>query len=262
VNAIIVLIPLYYLLLSSFTDTTRIFASGLTLVPQWENMGLFNYVTAFTSRNGIFLNWYWNSIVITTMFTVGALFFTSMVGYAFGAYQFKGKNFLFVMVLVVMMIPFEILMLPLYALVINWGIVNTRAGVILPFMIAGNAIFFFRQFSTGLPLELMDAGRIDGATEFGIYFKIMMPLMKPAFGAMTILMALASWNMFLWPLIVMVQSINFPLTVGLASLLSPHVDNYAVLLPGAVMAVLPVITVFLINQRSFVSGLASGSIKG
>ena len=260
--AVIVIIPLYYLLLSSFTDTTRIFAAGLTLVPQWEQMGLFNYVTAFTSRNGIYLNWYFNSIVITAMFTTGALFFTSMVGYAFGAYQFRGKNALFVLVLIVMMIPFEILMLPLYSLIVRWGLINTRLGVILPFMIAGNAIFFFRQFSSGLPLELMDAGRIDGATEFGIYFKIMMPLMKPAYGAMTILLAMMSWNMFLWPLIVLRTNVNFTLTVGLASLLSPHVDNYAVLLPGAVMAVIPVVVVFLLNQKSFVSGLAAGSIKG
>lgn len=259
---IIVMIPLYYLLLSSFTNTTRIFAAGLTLVPRWENMGFFNYVTTFTARNGIYWNWYLNSLIIAAMFTAGALFFTSMVGYSFGAYQFRGKNFLFVLVLIVMMIPFEILMLPLYNLTLRWGILNTRAGVILPFMIAGNAIFFFRQFCSGLPLELMDAGRIDGATEFGIYFKIMMPLMKPAFGAMTILLAMMSWNMFLWPLIVLRSSANYTLTVGLASLLSPHFDNYAILIPGAVMAVVPIVILFLFNQRSFVSGLASGSIKG
>ncbi|MCL2249819.1 MAG: carbohydrate ABC transporter permease [Oscillospiraceae bacterium] len=259
---VIVMIPLYYLLLSSFTDTTRIFAAGLTLVPQLDSLGFFNYVTAFTARDGIYWSWYFNSIVITTMYTVGALFLTSMVGYAFGVYQFPGKNFLFIMVLIVMMIPFEILMLPLFSLMLRWNLLNTRLGVVLPFMVAGNAIFFFRQFSAGMPKELMDAGRIDGATEFGIYFKIMMPLMKPAFGAMTILLAMASWNMFLWPLIVLRSTANFTLTVGLASLLSPHFDNYAILLPGAVMAVIPVIILFLINQRSFVSGLASGSIKG
>jgi arabinosaccharide transport system permease protein len=260
--ALLILIPLYFLVLSSFTDTTRIFAAGLTLVPQWESMGLHNYITAFTARNFIYWRWYFNSIAITGMYTVGALFLTSMVGYAFGAYQFRAKNTLFIMVLIVMMIPFEILMLPLFSMSIRWGLLDTRLGVILPFMVAGNAIFFFRQFTAGLPLELMDAGRIDGASEFGIYFKIMAPIMKPAFGAMTILLAMSSWNMFLWPLVVLRSTTNFTITVGLASLLSPHFDNYAILLPGAVMAVIPVIIVFLINQRSFVSGLAAGSLKG
>ena len=258
----LVIIPLYFLVLSSFTDTTRIFAAGLTLIPQWENMGFQNYLIAFTARDFIYWRWYFNSIAITAMYTAGALFFTSMVGYAFGAYQFRAKNTLFIMVLIVMMIPFEILMLPLFSMAIRWGFLDTRMGVILPFMIAGNAIFFFRQFTSGMPLELMDAGRIDGASEFGIYFKIMAPIMKPAFGAMTILLAMSSWNMFLWPLVVLRSTTNFTITVGLASLLSPHFDNYAILLPGAVMAVIPVIIVFLINQRSFVSGLASGSLKG
>ena len=258
----IVMIPLYFLVLSSFTDTTRIFSAGLTLVPQWESMGIDNYIIAFTARDFIYWRWYFNSIAITAMYTVGALFFTAMVGYAFGAYQFKGKVPLFIMVLIVMMIPFEILMLPLFNMAISWGFINTRMGVVLPFMIAGNAIFFFRQFTSGLPLELMDAGRIDGATEFGIYFKIMMPIMKPAFGAMTILLAMSSWNMFLWPLVILRSTTNFTITVGLSSLLSPHFDNYAILLPGAVMAVIPIIIVFLLNQKSFISGLASGSLKG
>lgn len=260
--AIIVIIPLYFLLISSFTETTRIFSAGLTLIPQWENIGIFNYVTALTSRDSIYLQWYFNSIAITSMYTVGALFFTSMVGYAFGVYQFRGKNLLFILVLVVMMIPFEILMLPLFRFSVQWNLINTKWGVILPFLISGNSVFFFRQFSAGLPKELMDAGRIDGATEYGIYFKIMAPIMKPAFGAMTILLAMSSWNMFLWPLIVMRTNSNYTLTVGLASLLSPHFDNYAVLLPGAVMAIVPVVIVFLLTQKTFVSGLTAGGVKG
>jgi len=260
--AVIVLIPLYYLLLASFTDTTRLFTDGLTLVPQLDRMGIFNYLRTATERDGVYWSWYANSIVIAAFFTAGALFFTSMVGYALGTYRFRGRTLIFVLVLIVMMIPIEILMLPLYNLTVKWGIINSKAGVILPFMLAGNSIFFFRQFSTGLPIELMDAGRIDGATEYGIYFKIMMPLMKPAFGAMTILLAMMSWNMFVWPLIVLRNNQNFTIPIGLASLLSPYGNNYALLLPGAVLAVVPVIIVFLFNQRTFVSGLASGGVKG
>jgi len=132
----------------------------------------------------------------------------------------------------------------------------------LPFMVSASAVFFFRQFATGLPLELLDAGRIDGATEFGIFYRIMVPLMKPAFGAMTILMAMTSWNQFVWPLIVLRENRNFTLPIGLASLISPYGNNYQMLLAGAVMAVIPVILIFIFNQKSFVSGLASGGVKG
>lgn len=260
--ALIVLIPLYYLVLASFTDTSRLFTDGLTLIPRFDRMGIFNYAKTAVERDGVYWSWYANSITIAAMFTAGALFFTSMVGYALGTYRFRGRTAIFILVLVVMMIPIEILMLPLYSLTVKWGIINTKAGVILPFMLAGNSIFFFRQFSTGLPVELMDAGRIDGATEYGIYFKIMAPLMKPAFGAMTILLAMMSWNMFVWPLIVLRDNQKFTLPIGLASLLSPYGNNYSLLLPGAVLAIVPIVVIFLFNQRSFVSGLTSGGVKG
>ena len=132
----------------------------------------------------------------------------------------------------------------------------------MPFMVSASAIFFFRQYTRGLPLELMDAGRIDGATEFGIFYRIMVPLMKPAFGAMTILMAMTSWNQFVWPLIVLRENKNFTLPIGLSSLITPYGNNYQILLAGACLAVVPVIIIFLFNQKSFVSGLASGGIKG
>ncbi|HHY81424.1 MAG TPA: carbohydrate ABC transporter permease [Clostridiales bacterium] len=262
IAAVIVLIPFYYLILASFTDTTRLFTDGLTLIPRWDRMGFFNYARTVTDREGAYWAWYSNSIQIAVLFTVGGLFFTSMVGYSLATYRFRGRTFIFILVLIVMMIPIEILMLPLYNLTVKWRIINTKAGVILPFMVAGNAIFFFRQFSTSLPVELMDAGRIDGATEYGIYFRIMVPLMKPAFGAMTILLAMMSWNMFVWPLIVLRENMNFTIPIGLASLLTPYGNNYALLIPGAVLAVVPVVIVFLFNQRLFISGLASGGIKG
>jgi arabinosaccharide transport system permease protein len=260
--SIIVILPLYYLLLASFTRTTHIFASGLQLKPDFERMGVMNYITMATNREGAYWNWYTNSIIIAFMYTIGALFLTSLVGYGLGVYHFKGKNLVFVLVLIVMMLPIEILMLPLYNLTIKWRIINTKAGVILPFLVSGNAVFFFRQFSSGLPLELMDAGRIDGATEYGIFFRIMAPLMRPAYGAMTILLAMGSWNMFVWPLIVLRSNRNFTLPVGLSSLLSVYGNNYEVLIPGSVLAIIPIVIIFLFNQRLFVSGLSAGGVKG
>ena len=260
--SIIVLVPLYYLVLASFTNVTHIFAQGLKLLPNTGHLGVMNYITMATDRNGIYWYWYFNSLLITLIYTVGSLFLTSLAGYGLGVYHFKGKNLLFILVLIVMMLPIEILMLPLYNLMISMKIINTKAGVILPFLVSSNAIFFFRQFCSSLPLELMDAGRIDGATEYGIYFRIMSPLMKPAYGAMTILLAMASWNMFVWPLIVLRSTTNLTLPIGLATLINVYGNNYAVLLPGAILTIIPVIIVFLFNQRLFVSGLASGGVKG
>jgi arabinosaccharide transport system permease protein len=132
----------------------------------------------------------------------------------------------------------------------------------LPFIVSPFAIFFFRQFVIGIPLDFVDAGRIDGLSEFGIFFRVMAPLMKPAFGAMAILGALQSWNNFLWPLIVMRTKKMFTLPVGLAGLLTPYGTNYDLLISGSLMATVPIIIVFFLFQRYFIAGLTTGGIKG
>jgi arabinosaccharide transport system permease protein len=167
-----------------------------------------------------------------------------------------------VIVLVVMMIPVEILILPLYKLSISLKMIDTYRGVILPFVVSPFAVFFFRQYAAGLPKDFLDAGRIDGCSEYGIYIRIMVPLMLPAFGAMTILQAMSSWNSFVWPLIVLRTNEMLTLPIGLQSLITPYGNNYDLLLSGAVMSVLPILIVFLFNQKAFISGLTIGGVKG
>jgi len=123
-------------------------------------------------------------------------------------------------------------------------------------------VFFFRQYASGIPRDYVDAGRIDGCTEYGIYTRIMAPLMRPAFGAMAILLAMRNWNDFLWPLIVLRTEDMFTIPVGLAGLMSPYYNAYDRLISGAVLAIIPLIIVFLFNQKAFVSGLTAGGIKG
>jgi arabinosaccharide transport system permease protein len=129
-------------------------------------------------------------------------------------------------------------------------------------MVPPFAVFFFRQYAIGLPKELLDAARIDGCTEFGAYFRVMMPLMAPAFGAMAILQALFSWNNLLWPLIIVRTTEMFTLPIGLASLLTPYGNNYVLLMSGAVLAVLPILILFLLFQKAFIAGLTVGAVKG
>ena len=225
-------------------------------------MNFDGYKLLVSYRDGLYVHWYLNSIVITLVQTLASLLFSSMVGYALAVYNFKGRNLVFTIVLAVMMIPIEILILPLFRLTVLMKIIDTKAGVILPFAVSPFAVFFFRQYSLGIPKDLIDSGRIDGCNEFGIFFRIISPVLLPAFGAIAILQAMGSWNSFLWPLIVLRSNENLTLPIGLQSLLTPYGNNYDVLLAGSVMSIIPIIIVFLLNQKAFISGLTVGSVKG
>ncbi len=259
---IIIIFPIYYLFIGSLQQSDTLFGSAMKVVYDPKIMDLSNYAKIFSYKSGIYIQWYKNSALITILFTVLSLFFSSMVGYGLGAYEFKFKNIIFVMVMIVMMIPLEILMLPLFKLVVDMGIINSYKGVVLPFMVAPVAIFFFRQYVSGISKEFMEAARIDGCTEYGIFYRIISPVMKPAYGAMTILLAMQQWNSFMWPLIVLRSNENFTLTIGIASLISPYSANYEVMFTGSVLAILPILILFLFNQRFFISGLTTGGVKG
>ncbi len=256
------LMPFFFLLISSFKPGQEMIRNGLQFKFDLRNYSLVNYSLLYTEREGLYLRWYLNSFIILVIQVVGGLFFSSLVGYALGKYRFKGRNLLFILVLIVMMIPIEILILPLYKQMDAFNLIDSYAGVVLPFMVPATGVFFFRQYTMGLPTELMESGRLDGCTEYGIYFRIMIPLMLPAFGAMTILLAMGSWNSMVWPMIVLRSSQMQTLPIGLQSLLTPYGNNYDLLLSGAVMSVLPILVIFMLNQKSFISGMTAGSIKG
>lgn len=260
--SILVLMPFFFLLLSSLKPGQEMIRNGLQFKFDFWNYGLSNYRLLYTERDGVYLRWYLNSLAILALQVAGGLFFSSLVGYALGKYGFRGRNLLFVLVLVVMMVPVDILMLPLYKQMDAFGLINNYLGVALPLMVPSTGVFFFRQYTLGLPSELMESGRIDGCSEYGIYFKIMVPLMLPAFGAMTILIAMGSWNAMVWPMIVLRTTEMQTLPIGLQSLLTPYGNNYDLLLSGAVMSVLPIMLIFLLNQRSFIAGMTAGSVKG
>ncbi|WP_139992977.1 MULTISPECIES: carbohydrate ABC transporter permease [Paenibacillus] len=264
VLAVISLFPLFALFLASVKPASELFRYGLNVRLDFDVMTWANYKAIFSGKGGSqnFFFWYRNSLVITAVFTLLCLFLSSMVGYGLAMYRFKGRTLVFTLVLAVMMIPVEIIILPLYKLSIDLFIIDSIWGVILPFVVAPLPIFFFRQFAMGLPKDFMDAGRIDGCTEMGIFLRIMVPLMLPAYGAMTILQALFSWNNFLWPVIVLRSTEKFTLPIGLAGLLSPTSNNYEVLLAGSILTILPILLLFLFFQRFFIEGLTVGGVKG
>lgn len=257
----VALFPFVALLLASFKSASELMRFGLNLRLDFDVLSLKNYLYLFTEQGKIYWTWYKNSLLITLLFTAVSLFFSSLVGYALAVYNFKGKNTVLFLVLFLMMIPLEILMLPLFEEMIAFRLVDTYWGVIVPFAVSPFTVFFFRQYAVSLPRELLDAARIDGCSEFGIYLRIMSPLMIPAFGAMGILQALHSWNNFLWPLVVLRTDEMFTLPIGLAGLLTPYGNNYDVLISGAVLTVVPIIILFFLFQRYFISGLTIGAVK-
>lgn len=260
--AVVALMPFFFLLISSFKPGSEMIRNGLQFKFDFQNYSLVNYALIKTERDGIYLRWYLNSIIIMILQVASGLFLASLVGYGLAKYKFKGRDLMFILVLMVMMVPVEILILPLYKEMNSLNLIDTYWGVILPFLVPATGVFFFRQFASGLPSEIMESGRIDGCSEFGIFFKLMMPLMLPAYGAMTILLSMGSWNAMVWPMIVLRTTEMQTLPIGLQSLLTPYGNNYDLLLSGAVMSVLPIMIIFALNQKTFIAGMAAGSVKG
>ncbi|MVX63344.1 ABC transporter permease subunit [Clostridium chromiireducens] len=261
VIAVILLIPFYTLFISTFKDGAVVVAKGMDASIDISKMSLKNYVILFTAKNNFFI-WFFNSLFLTIGQVALQLFISAFVAYGFAMYDFKGKNFLFVCVLFVMMVPFEILMLPLYSQVSNMHLTNSYAGIILPSIANASTIFFFRQYLSGIPKDLVEAGRIDGASEYGIFFRLILPIMKPSFAAMAILNAMGSWNNLLWPMLVLKDAKKFTLPIGLNTLMTPYGNNFNVLFVGSFLSILPIFILFMCFQKYFVDGMTAGAVKG
>lgn len=260
----IIVFPLIAGLIASFRPGTELIRRGLSVDLDFSTMTLANYKYLFGGNvdSQKYFMWFKNSLILTFVSVVLTLIVCYIVAYGLTMYNYKLKNFLFFLVIATMMVPFEILILPLYKEMISLKLIDTMAGVVLPGICGASTIFFFRQYMTGLPKELLDAGRIDGATEYGICFKIMMPITKPAFAAMSILCAMGAWNNVLWPMLVYRSAEKFTLPIGLNTLLTPYGNNYDVLIAGSMFGIIPVFVVFLCFQRYFIDGMTAGAVKG
>ena len=257
----IIIIPFYILVISSFKPGNDLIRYGINLKLELDKMSLDNFIFLFTGDHQYF-TWFFNSLFLTAVSVIITLFVCAAVGYGFSMYDFKLKNFLFICVLFVMMVPFEILMVPMYSQVIDMGLIDTYAGIVLPGITSASTIFFFRQYLMGIPRDLINAGRIDGASEYGIFFRIILPVMKPAFAAMAILNTMGAWNNLLWPLLVLKTDTKFTLPIGLNTLLTPYGNNYDLLIVGSFFSVIPVLIIFLCFQKYFIDGMTAGAVKG
>ncbi len=202
-----------------------------------------------------------NSIFIATASTLLTLFFCSLGGYAFAKYQFRGQKLLFGILLASMMVPFQVLLVPLFGLMYDIGWLNSYKAIIIPFSVGAFGVFLMRQFIVTIPSELLDAARIDGCSEFGIYYRVVLPIIKPALGALTIYSFLGSWNGYLWPLIILRDEAKYTLPIGLANLVGIYRQDYGMLMAGTLLSLMPIVILFLAMQREFVHGITLGSVK-
>ena len=202
-----------------------------------------------------------NSVFIATASTLLTLFFCSLGGYAFAKYDFRGQKILFGILLASMMVPFQVLLVPLFGLMYDIGWLNSYKAIIIPFSVGAFGVFLMRQFIVSIPSELLDAARIDGCSEFGIYYRVVLPIIKPALGALTIYSFLGSWNGYLWPLIILRDEAKYTLPIGLANLVGIYRQDYGMLMAGTLLSLMPIVILFLAMQREFVQGITLGSVK-
>ncbi|MBN9105422.1 MAG: carbohydrate ABC transporter permease [Propionibacteriaceae bacterium] len=258
VALVLVITPFVWMVLGSFKTEGEI----QRVPPTWwpETATLDNYTQLFARLN--FATYFTNSVVVAVAVTAGNLLFCSMLGYALAMLEFPGKRALLLVVLGTLMIPGVVTFVPLFVIVANAGLIDSLPGLILPFLVTPFGVFLMRQFISGLPPDLLDAGRVDGAGELGIFGRIILPLCGPALATLGILTFLSSWNNFLWPLVVAQTESHYTLPVALA-LYSTGQNNtqYGLLLAGACVVVLPLLVVFLLFQRHFVEGIATTGIK-
>ncbi len=260
----VIIFPVFAGLLASFRPGTELIRKGLSINLDVSTMTLTNYKYLFSGNTDSvkYFTWFKNSMVLTLLTVILTLLVCYFVAYGLSMYEFRLKKILFFLVIATMMVPFEILLLPLYQEMITLKLINSNAGVILPGLCAAATIFFFRQYLTTVPKELLDSGRIDGATEYGICMRIMLPITKPAFAAMAILCAMGSWNSMLWPMLVFRGADKFTLPIGLNTLLTPYGNNYDLLIAGSMFGVVPIFIVFLLFQKYFIDGMTAGAVKG
>jgi ABC-type glycerol-3-phosphate transport system permease component len=250
--------PFLYMISSSFKPQYEIFTFPVQLLPQeWF---FDNYTKLFGET--LFLRWFLNTALVALGRTCLSLFLCMLAGFAFAKYEFPFKRLLFILIIASFTLPFEVVLVPLYTMMVKLGWLNSYWVLIVPFAASAFGIFLARQYALALPTELMEAARIDGSSELGIFFRIALPNLQPALAVMGIIFFQGAWNDFLWPLIVLNDSTMYVVNLALPTLRGPYGDQYGLVLAGAVLSVLPIIVIFFTMQRYFIEGIMAGALKG
>jgi multiple sugar transport system permease protein len=258
IGCVIAILPMIWMISASLMQTGAANQYPPRLLP--ESITFEHYRALFTRLNlGRYLL---NSIFVATVVTTVSLLINSMAGYAFAKLRFRGRDRTFRFLTLGLVIPVQVSMLPLFLLLREMGLINTYWGVIIPGLASIFGIFLIRQYALAIPDDLIDAARIDGASEFRIYWSVILPVIRPILATLAIWTFLGTWNDFMWPLIVLSDDSMFTLPVALANLAGERVQDTELMMAGSVLTTLPVMLVFIFLQRYYVEGITTGSVKG
>ena len=256
-GAALTVAPLLWMLSASLMPTGAANTAPPPLLP--SRVTFEHYVELFSHLN--LARAFGNSLLVSVLGTVCTLVTSSMAGYAFAKLEFPGREGLFRLLLAAMLVPAQVGMLPLFLMLKSLGLVNTFAGVLVPWLASVFGIFLVRQYAMSIPDDLLNSARLDGATEGRIWWSIVLPTMAPVMATLAVFVFMSSWNDFLWPLVVLSDERHYTLPVALASLVGEHVQDTELMMAGAVVTVLPVLLVFIVLQRWYIRGVMAGSVK-
>lgn len=257
VTSVITLVPFIWMIAASFMQDGDASVFPPIFIP--DPFTFVQYEVLFERLNVARI--FFNSLFLSVTVTFISLFFNSMAGYAFAKYRFKGKKQLFNILLSSMIIPSQVTMLPLFLMLKSMGLINTYMAIIIPGLANIFGIFLIRQYVMAIPDSLIEAARIDGASDFEIYRKIVIPLATPVLVTLAIFTFLGTWNDFLWPLIALTDNSMYTLPVALANLMGEHTKDPELMMAGSVVTIIPVIIVFLVLQKYYVRGIMMGGVK-
>jgi len=255
--SIIMVLPFVWMLLTSFMTDTEINRIPPTLWPHHLNMGGYKLVLASSD----FPYWFLNSLIVSGSAVIAQLVLCSLAGYAFARIQFRGSSVMLILLLATALIPIQLTVIPTFEIFHLLGLINTLGALILPQLTSALGIYLMYSFFQSFPRELEEAGRIDGCSRLQVFWKIVLPLARPALAALGIITFIYAWNDLFWPLIAITSSHTFTVQVGLTTFQGEHVTHWSQVMAGTVLTTVPVLLVFLIGQRRFVQAI-TGAVKG
>lgn len=252
----LIILPLLWMVLTSFKTEAEASLMIPTLWP--KEFTLAHYTTLFSDAE--FVNSIRTTVIVVVLSFLGILV-NAMAGFAFEKYEFKGSTVLFYFVLITMMVPAQVTIIPVYLMLNGIGLTDTYFGIVLPGLVSGFSIFMYKAFMSTIPNELMEAARIDGTTEFQIFYKIALPMIKPALSIQAIFTFIGAWNSFLWPLILSNSSKYYTISVALNNLKGQYAAKFAFQMAGATVMIIPIVIVFSFFQKNIIEGNALSGIK-
>ena len=256
--AFISLLPYYWMVSTAFKTESNIFRLPIQWFPNPINW--MSFVNGWHAQN--YPRYFFNSFFVSIAITLGTLVFASLAGYSLAKFRYPGRNLFFLIILSTMMLPLEVTMVPLFLLIKNFEWQNTYQGLIIPFLVEGFGVFLMRQFILGIPRDLIEAARIDGASEMRIFIQIVMPLCTPALAALGVFTFREAWDMYIWPLIIVSRDDLRTVPLGISLFMGNYGTSWDQLMAIATVGTLPMILLFFLLQRAFIQGITMTGIKG